>query len=115
MGLDQYAHIKAKGKSEPIEICYWRKHADLNEWMTQLALEKGVVKEAIDFNCVELELTMDDILKLEEIVKGDDLPHGEGFFWGQSFPEDKKTDLEFIEKAKEALAKKQEVIYTCWW
>ena len=114
MGLDQYAHTKAKGKSKSIEICYWRKHANLNEYMTQLAVAKLVVDSASKFNCVALELTLNDILKLEERIKNDDLPHGEGFFWGQSSPEDKKTDLEFIAKAKEAFAKGEQVFYSCW-
>lgn len=141
MGLDQYAHTVSKRgqelrkellslktnkareafadatkiSDEVLEICYWRKHADLNEWMTRLAIEKGVVKDARSFNCVDLVLTAEDIDRLEKDLNDDALPHGEGFFWGQSTPEDRVTDETFIVKAREAMKDGLQVIYSCWW
>ena len=141
MGLDQYAHtISKRGQSlreemlklstnderrafhkennladEVQQFCYWRKHANLNEWMTQLAVKRGVVKEAIEFNCVDLVLTPEDIDSLEKSIAEDDLPHGAGFFWGQSHPEDTETDKQFIADARKALAEGHQVIYSCWW
>jgi hypothetical protein len=141
MGLDQYANtvtrrgqqlraemLKLKTNEErrafskennlPEEvqqIQYWRKHANLNEWMTQLAVARGVVKDAIEFNCVDLVLTPQDIDDLDEAINSDDLPTGAGFFWGRSAPEDRLSDEEFIVKARRAFARGDQVIYSCWW
>ena len=141
MGLDQYAHtVTKRGQAlreemlrlptseerrafakenrisdEVQEFSYWRKHANLNEWMTQLAVSRGVVKNAIEFNCVDLVLSPEDIDALEKVVTEDALPHGEGFFWGASHPEDAKTDREFIANARKAFADGHQVIYSCWW
>jgi hypothetical protein len=141
MGLDQYAHtISKRGQAlradmlrlptneerkafaeetrisdEVQEFCYWRKHADLNEWMTQLAVTRGVVKNAVEFNCTDLVLTLEDIDALEKTLKEDALPHGEGFFWGQSTDADRENDQRFIAHARKAFAEGQQVIYSCWW
>ena len=141
MGLDQYAHtVTSRGlelrkqlkeikgledredfrknnrwNDEVQEIQYWRKHANLNEWMTQLALSKGVVEHSIEFNCVDLELTPADIDALEKDLNEDALPHGEGFFWGRSQPEDRVDDETFIVRAREAFAEGKKVFYSCWW
>ena len=141
MGLDQYAHrVTKRGQQlrkamlclptseerrtfskenhisdEVHEIKYWRKHANLNEWMSQLALKKGVVKNDIDFNCVDLILEPADIDALEKDITQDALPHGEGFFWGKSTFEDRMDDEDFIIKARQAFAAGEAVIYSCWW
>ena len=141
MGLDQYANTVTKRgqelrkemltlptneerrafaelhriKDEVHEIAYWRKHADLNEWMTRLAVKKGVVKEERDFNCTDLVLTPEDIDALERDLQEDALPHGEGFFWGASTPEDRVDDENFIIEARKAFADGKQVIYSCWW
>lgn len=115
MGLDQYAHIRTDS-TEPLEICYWRKHANLNQWMTLLAVQKGVVKTEQEFNCVALDLLSEDIDALEAAVcQPEGLPHGEGFFWGKSSLEDKLVDLDFIRKARKAIKKGYKVSYSCWW
>jgi hypothetical protein len=141
MGLDQYAktatkrglklreEIKAienyeerenfrrdnRWEDEIQEIQYWRKHADLNEWMTQLAVKKGIVEDAHDFNCVDMELTPADIDALERDLTEDALPHGAGFFWGRSQPEDRVDDESFIVKARQAFAEGKAVFYSCWY
>jgi hypothetical protein len=139
MGLDQYAHtITKRGQDlrkellklstdeerkafhketrledEVHQFSYWRKHANLNEWMTKLAVKKGVVGQPIEFNCVDLVLEVEDINNLEMEIAC--LPEGAGFFWGQSRPEDTETDLQFIAKARKAFARGDQVIYSCWW
>jgi len=140
MGLDQYAYtvsqrgLKLWAKSKEIpniqerhdylnacdyedeveEFHYWRKHADLNEWMTQLALWKGVVHSPNEFNCVDLFLDAKDIDNLERaITQG--LPHGEGFFWGSSNDKDAELDKEFIVKARKEIAEGKQIVYRCWW
>lgn len=99
MGLDAYAYAahergerrrywdnakinKKTGDYEspyklPHELAYWRKHRDLQAWMSDLWNSKGQPYPNTDadpiwgstFNGVELELEWDDIQKLEEDIK----------------------------------------------
>jgi len=112
MGLDMYA-FKSNGKDKPVEIFYWRKHPDLHGFMERLYRRRGGTGQ---FNCEDgVDLTPADIDALEEAVTKNRLPHTEGFFFGQSFPEHKEQDLQFIKAAREALAEGCTVFYTSWW
>ena len=126
MGLDMFAFKVRKGvitesvdfnlpddNESQEELHYWRKHPNLHGWMENLYQEKGGKSES--FNCDNLQLTEEDINRLEEDVNNDSLPETQGFFFGQSYPEDKVNDLEFIRKAREALAEGYDVYYTSWW
>lgn len=103
MGLDQYAYIAARENQrhdylagvvpkkdtklgelhyentsvqEPIEIAYWRKHPNLQGWMEQLFAEKG--GECDIFNGVEVELTWEDVDRLEkDILAGGEIVSAE--------------------------------------
>jgi hypothetical protein len=104
MGLDQYATAR---KGEPrtvkseytytdqdgvekegfeeylewddtIELATWRKHPNLQGWMQELWYEKGGDGE---FNCVDLELTLDDLNALEATLDEEELPETVGFFY----------------------------------
>ena len=113
MGLDMYAYVaqKAGQQSEyyegegdfvdgewkphkptvtkPREIAYWRKHPNLHGWMEILAERKGLKYNT--FNGVELELTWDDIDKLEKDIKSGVVSNMNttGFFFGN--PRDRKS------------------------
>jgi len=130
MGLDQYAYkVDKRAVDKPVdfdpsvsdadeifvseEISYWRKHADLQGWMHKLYNEKGG-KDG-DFNCSNLELTSEDIDKLEADVNSNSLPPTQGCFFGESIDEDKEDDLKFISKAREAFANGEAVYYSSWW
>ena len=125
MGLDMYAFsTKAKPKTEvdfetknyqPEEIHYWRKHPNLHGWMQSLYEEKG--GESVDFNGDCVVLTLDDLDCLEHDLKQFDLPDTSGFFFGNSASDDDelKDDLEFVAKAREAIANGKTVYYTSWW
>lgn len=126
MGLDMFAFKVKKGiitegvdfevpenSDEHDELHYWRKHPNLHGWMENLYYEKG--GKADVFNCVSVQLTEEDINRLEEDINDENLPETEGFFFGQSYPEDKKRDLEFIKEAREALNEGYDVYYTSWW
>jgi hypothetical protein len=132
MGLDQYAYSISKHDKNLLDsdeyrdgelaiesedkLTQWRKHANLNRWMSELAVKKGIVSDEGDFNCQRLWLTPEDIDALEEAVcSAGGLPTGTGFFWGVSTLEDKLTDLDFIRQARKALKQGKEVYYTCWW
>ena len=124
MGLDQYARavksdyypdlgaFQFEDKDELVELAYWRKHPNLQGWMEELYRSRGGEG---DFNCVYLKLTSEDLDALEEAVQENDLPETVGFFFGQSRPEDRDSDLEFIRKAREAIANGYTVYYNSWW
>jgi hypothetical protein len=120
MGLDQYAFARHRRPDAPVdfeqsdndnEVHYWRKHPNLHGWMEQLYREKG--GKAKYFNCVAVELTPEDIDRLERDLH--DLPGTTGFFFGTSQPEDTDDDREFIAKARAAFAEGRAVYYTSWW
>ena len=139
MGLDQYAFAR---KGEPIEttedytyqdfdgnthteqrtsieyeeskeIAYWRKHPNLQGWMEQLWRDKGNEGE---FNCVDVELTLEDLDVLEQTLDGKALPETQGFFFGDNSDDYYSwQDREFIREARERLANGYKVVYTSWW
>ena len=130
MGLDMYAfRVKAEdviddfnvrddsmGRKEPLEeLAYWRKHHDLHGWMERLYRAKGGDKES--FNCVPLRLTKADIACLEHDVLTNRLPETQGFFFGTNPPDEftREQDMEFIKKAKIAIADGDAVYYDSWW
>ena len=118
MGLDQYASVRLDTKDEDgvwdtEEMAYWRKHPNLQGFMEALYHEKGGEGE---FNCVDVELTLEDIDALEASVKGGELPETGGFFFGDDSSEHyKDEDLEFCANARKALADGQTVVYSSWW
>ena len=131
MGLDQNAYAISRHEANLLdsqeykdgelaieseeELMYWRKNADLQLWMSELAQSKGVVSDPFEFNCEKVWLTLDDIETLEEDYANGEMPCGEGkgFLWGCY--DDQKQTLEFIKKAKDALASGKAVYYTCWY
>ena len=124
MGLDQYAYVANKVNNETnssTELAYWRKHPNLHGWMERLWNEKGCPGlEAgfndIMFNGIELELTFDDVVKLESDIKNNNLPNTAGFFFGNNSDEYYKAqDLEFVYEAKSRLFLGQKVFYNSSW
>jgi hypothetical protein len=122
MGLDMYAYkTKAKptketdfkGDDNDVEIQYWRKHPNLHGWMETLYYAKGGSKDS--FNCVNLELTFEDLKHLYEDLKTNTLPETSGFFFGQSSHEDMENDLNFVEEALKAIEEGEYVYYSSWW
>lgn len=123
MGLDMYAYVAEKeydhnSNSESREIAYWRKHPNLHGWMEQLWIERTQPSPESNtmFNGVEVELTYDDVLRLEEDVKNGRLPSTTGFFFGT--PADDyylQQDLEFIKNAKAELFMGLRVFYNSSW
>ena len=122
MGLDQYAYISNNGKhdDDSYDIAYWRKHNRLQGWMEKLYHRKGGRKV---FNCVDVELKLEDIDQLEAAILNKDLPETGGFFFGSDSYSDyedkqygyKDDDISFIEKAKQVLNNDDKLYYSCWW
>ena len=119
MGLDQYAYIDSKAKSEyndnnRQQIAYWRKHPNLHGWMELLAEQKGL--EYNSFNGIELELSWEDLDALERAVTHNQLPETHGFFFGDSSDEYyREQDLQFIKEARAELFLGLKVFYNSSW
>ena len=130
MGLDMWAFavpkdlvkhaatdVKFDEKTEEAqeELANWRKHHDLHGWMENLYNEKG--GKALSFNCVTVQLEEEDLNRLEEDVKSNQLPQTTGFFFGINPPNDDtiEEDLEFVQKAREAISDGKVVYYYSWW
>ena len=144
MWLDQYAYA-AKGKkiikkkdwenfyeesddpeelisvwSEKIEIAFWRKHRNLQGWMTELWRKKnkfGSEYSNKDFNLEELILTEEDLNLLESDVLSKNLPETQDIFFFGSEKNDyyKDHDLNFIARAREYIKDGYTVYYLPWY
>lgn len=128
MGLDQYAYVATRagqqeeywqqdpdvtGVSQPREIAYWRKHPNLQGWMRKLWESKG---NSGGFNGDELELTWEDLERLELDVIAGTLPGTTGFFFGEDSDEHYRNhDLEFIKNARAELFMGLKVFYNSSW
>ena len=67
---------------------------------------------------VKAEDIVDDLtIRREEDGRNGALPHTEGFFFGNNPPDDEslKEDLQFIQKARDAIAEGDAVYYDSWW
>lgn len=129
MGLDQYAYIKFQPEYDDwLFLAEWRKHPNLQGWMERLWRKKMNSSEPyqkdtyIDdgFNGIELELTIEDIIQLEQDIRNGVLDGGfgttTGFFFGEKADEEYKwKDLTFCDRAKVALKNDHPVYYNSSW
>ena len=123
MGLDQYATAR-RGEGtidedgfthykDSIELAYWRKHPNLQGWMEDLWLAKG---GECEFNCVDLELKIEDLDLLEQSLDESALPETVGFFFGANSDDHySEQDREFIVQARASIKQGYKVIYHSWW
>ena len=140
MGLDQYAYAR-RGTPETerqefeylddqgikqtqtevsviytdqVELAYWRKHPNLQGWMEDLYRSKGGEDE--QFNCVDVELTLEDLEQLEQDIKDEALPETQGFFFGSDSDNYyREGDLQFISDARRHIKQGYKIVYTSWW
>lgn len=136
MGLDMYAYTapaELVGDAQvdvndrlffdghPVEgvdtdFAYWRKFNHLHGWMEKLYRHKGGKSE--DFNCNTVRLMPEDLDVLESMASMKALAPTAGFFFGgqEEFnDEDKSEVLEFVKRARSAIAEGKVVIYDSWW
>lgn len=136
MGLDQFAWRVKKGFiTRPVdfstekyneeteehevlcdkeELHYWRKHPNLQGWMQNLYEDKGGINP--EFNCVNVQLTWEDLEQLEKDIKEGDLPETCGFFFGSDADDHYKEEtLEFVEKGLDSIKNGYDVYYSSWW
>jgi len=131
MGLDAYLYrYEGKNRKEvdfehnadfQTELYYWRKHPNLEAYMSDLYFNKG--GKGVDyfgsmksFNCCKVELKEQDIKTLQELVISDKLPQGGGFFHGSNSDEHYKEEtIEALKDAMNAIEEGDRVYYTSWW
>jgi hypothetical protein len=121
MGLDMYAYRTKETPAEEVDfnvkneelIHQWRKHPNLHGWMEELYYQKGGAEDS--FNCVNVQLTKDDLLKLRSDIEDNLLPYTEGSFFGMTTGEEKEDDLEFIDKALKDIDEGYTIYYSSWW
>ena len=96
-----------------MELAYWRKHPNLQGFMEELYREKGGEGE---FNCEDVELTLDDLDALEQTLDDEALPETVGFFFGENSDDHyAEADREFIREARAAIKQGYTVVYNSWW
>ena len=113
--------------TKPTELAYWRKHPNLHGWMDRLWREKHYQTQPTDasepvdpdsdtFNGIELELTGEDLDRLEHDVTQGLLSDPSGFCFGTASDEYyKPQDLEFIKTARMNLFLGLRVFYNSSW
>ena len=107
-GFDEYLEW-----DDSIELASWRKHPNLQGWMQELYYEKGGEGE---LNCVDVELTLEDLDALEATLDEEELPETVGFFFGGNADDHyAEADREFIVQAHAALKQGYTVVYSSWW
>jgi hypothetical protein len=97
MGLDITAYAVPAGVSEATELHDWRKHHELLKWCESLAMQRG--EAAWDEPAQSIVLTSVDLDKLATAVTNGELPdhYARADHW-------RAQDLEFIDKARAAIA-----------
>jgi len=112
MGLDCYVLKKSATDEAPVEIWYGRKENEIHGWMQR---ESGMAAE--DFNCEDLPLTEDVLLRLEQDCASGGVGYTAGFFFGGANDTDEVRTVvrNLISVSRLALAEGAEVRYTSWW
>lgn len=99
--------------TEPREIAYWRKHPNLHGWMHRLWASRG---NSGEFNGDELELTWEDLDRLEQDIRNKKLPGTSGFFFGSDADDEyREDDLKFVREAKAEAFLGLKVFYNSSW
>lgn len=142
MGLDQFAYVTDEVPKKSVDFTvktseqffYWRKHPQVQAFFERLYLTKGGTQE---FNTVNVQVTLQDIIQFEKDLLDSKLPHTEGFFFGdpvyvskaelqvmdseerkhaeEEMAEQMQEDLSFIDMAKRLLNDGKTVYYSSWW
>lgn len=121
MGLDQYMRLDRLDGSEHEHMFTWRKHPDLHGFMTVewLALPENSEKTSMNFNCEQLDMTIDILDRLDACIHPTSpttaLPETTGFFFGASDGRYDDQDRKALEFARGALADGHRIYYSSWW
>lgn len=112
------ADIKEDGyllKERILELGYWRKHSNLHGYIVHN------FAEGVD-ECQPIDLSNDNIREIIDAIKNANLPHTEGFFFGESAmtAEEKEDDIKILSEALEWAEDKQDgvsksIVYQASW
>lgn len=108
----EYEYFDGK---QPEEIYYWRKFNALHAWMEKLYRSRG---GAQTFNCVKIQLSLNDLEALKEACETKSLTPTEGFFFGSQDPVDANeydSVRHFITVAEQYIRNGFVVYYDSWW
>ena len=94
------------------EISTWRKHYELDDWMTGQYWKKGGKGNDGMFNCCWMKLNLEDLDELEGLVFMGEISYSD---WPSEIESQKECDLEFIKKAKKIIEDGFDVFYSNWW
>ena len=86
-----------------LEIGYWRKHPNLHGYIV------ATFAEGVD-ECQKIELDSEQLKKIIDAVKANNLPPTKGFFFGRSDGTEADEDIKILTKAVEWLKVKEEYI-----
>ena len=84
--------------------------------------EQNPKKDQHDFNCQDLYLSEEDLLELRRALENnfDDYTSEGGLFWGHQYQKEQvdeyaDQDLNFVQRALDAVREGKPVVYSCWW
>ena len=77
-----------------LRLGYWRKHPDLHGYIIQ------TFADGVD-ECQQIELSEEDLIKILDAVKRNELPKTSGFFFGTTETADEQDTIKQIAKAIE--------------
>lgn len=118
MGLDMYltgnrmiaraAAGNAKIIKEEFDLGYWRKHPNLHGYIVN-----NFSRDPTTYDGGDINLTVNDLLQIIDAIKNRELPHTEGFFFGESatdpseIAEEQKEDIRQLQQAIDWLSIKE--------
>ena len=91
-------------KSKDLELGYWRKHPNLHGYIVN-TFAGG------EDECQMIELSANDMQQIIEVVKNKDLPHTEGFFFGESDGSEDEETIQIFTKAIAWLETKEDNVW----
>jgi hypothetical protein len=129
MGLDSFAYrvapsvnaslppVDAVLPKEGVErFAYWRKHTDLHVWMwARYRLRGGKQTEFQEFNMATVEVTAEDLDRLDEALAMWEILGAADDFFHNTTEEQAEADQKFIKDARQHIAAGERVFYDSWW
>lgn len=111
MGLDSFVYASKNGEQK--EICYWRKHHELHDWMWT-RWKRLSPSHDYDFNLIPMELTPEILDELEDDLTNKRLIQ-DPYYRRMSEEEQIERDLADVETCREYIQKGYLVEYDSFW
>lgn len=98
--MEPYEQGNNPKRSETYELGYWRKHPDLHGYIIER------YADGVD-NCEQVFLAEYCLLDILEAVENNDLPHTEGFLFGETDGSEREETISILKNAIEWLTTKE--------